>query len=180
MGTSGRMSAMSVMRSARRAATNVLKCSSVSSHAHAPRTAPPSLPPRRCYSTGTSPVRVLGDEKISLQLLETIADNSFDSILITDMKHEIIYANSAFTKLTGWNVDEVIGKAPKLLQGTGTDPKVIGHLNNALKTGQDFEGKAINFRKDGTPFIMHWRVAPVKIGDDTKVWVAIQREGTIG
>ena len=43
---------------------------------------------------------------------------SFDSILITDSSPEgkIIYANNAFSQLTGYPVDEVVGKAPKILQ----------------------------------------------------------------
>ena len=32
--------------------------------------------------------------------------------------------------------------------------------------------------KDGTPFIMYWRVIPAKVGKNTKVWIAIQREGS--
>jgi hypothetical protein len=46
-----------------------------------------------------------------------------------------------------------------------------------LKTGKKFEGKAINYKKDGTPFIMYWRVLPIKNGKNIEAWVAIQREG---
>ena len=41
-----------------------------------------------------------------------------------------------------------------------------------------FEGKAINYKKDGTPFIMYWRVLPIKVAKKVKLWVAIQREGS--
>lgn len=84
-----------------------------------------------------------------------LADNSFDSILLTDVKDDLItYTNAAFTTLTGWEASEVIGKSPKLLQGDATDKKVIARLTKALKDGGDFEGSAINYKKDGTPFIM--------------------------
>ncbi|MDP3240605.1 MAG: PAS domain-containing protein, partial [Reyranella sp.] len=89
----------------------------------------------------------------------------------------IIYANRAFTKLTGHSPADVIGKTPRILQGRGTDPKVIARLGAALKANKNFEGRAINYKKDGTPFIMFWRVLPVKVGRETKAWVAIQREG---
>jgi hypothetical protein len=46
-----------------------------------------------------------------------------------------------------------------------------------LKVGGRFEGKAINYKKDGTPFIMFWRVLPIKEGQKIIAWVAIQREG---
>jgi hypothetical protein len=38
----------------------------------------------------------------------------------------------------------------------------------------------VNYKKDGTPFIMHWRVLPIRAGKDIEGWLAIQREGTFG
>ena len=115
-----------------------------------------------------------------LAVLKTLAENSFDSILITDDTENgnIVYANPAFETLTGFDRTEVIGKTPRILQGNGTDEKVIARLSSALKSGGEFEGKAINYKKDGTPFIMYWRVVPVKINDKIHFWIAIQREGS--
>jgi len=111
--------------------------------------------------------------------LELLADNSFDAILITDVAGIIAYSNKAFTKLTGYDQADVIGKKPNLLQGAGTDMKVIARLKESMKKGLgDYEGSAINYRKNGTPFIMHWRVVPVKVGGEIKAWVAVQREGS--
>jgi len=116
-----------------------------------------------------------------LALLQVLAENSFDSILITDSSTEgkIIYANEAFEKLTGHDPSSVIGKTPRILQGPGTDEKVIARLSNALKSGAKFEGKAINYKKDDTPFIMYWRVLPIKVGKKITAWVAIQRQGAV-
>jgi PAS domain S-box-containing protein len=121
----------------------------------------------------------LGKAETSLALLKVLAENSFDSILITDatVKGKVIYANKAFKTLTGHEPAEVIGKTPRILQGVGTDKKVIARLNAALKAGKKFEGKAINYKKDGTPFIMYWRVLPIKVGKNIEAWIAIQREG---
>ena len=122
----------------------------------------------------------LGKTEISLELLKVLAQNSFDSILITDATAagKIIYANKAFKKLTGHKPSEVLGKTPRILQGKGTDKQVINRLAAALKTGKNFEGKAINYKKDGTPFIMYWRVLPIKLGKKVEAWIAIQREGS--
>ncbi|MFT4606397.1 MAG: PAS domain S-box-containing protein [Urechidicola sp.] len=121
----------------------------------------------------------LGKPETSLALLKVLVENSFDSILVTDATAEgkIIFASKAFNTLTGYDPSEVIGKTPRILQGVGTDQKVIDRLTAALKSGNEFEGKAINYKKDGTPFIMHWRVQPVKIGETVEAWVAIQRDG---
>lgn len=125
-------------------------------------------------------IEKLLDSDESLKLLKTLADNSFDSVLVTDASknNKILYANNAFKKLTGYRPIEVIGKTPRILQGIGTDKAVISRLTNSLKKGGNFEGRAINYKKDGTPFIMFWRVVPVKIGKKIIAWAAIQREGT--
>jgi PAS domain S-box-containing protein len=88
----------------------------------------------------------------ALALLQVLAENSFDSVLITDASAEgkIIYANKSFKKLTGHDPTEIIGKTPRILQGPGTDSTVIARLSDALKSGGKFEGKAINYKKDGT------------------------------
>ena len=116
--------------------------------------------------------------EIRLELLKVLAENSFDSILVTDatLEGKVIYANKAFETLTGHDPLEVIGQTPRILQGVGTDQTVISRLTDAMKSGSNFEGKAINYKKDGTPFIMYWRVLPIKIGEAIEAWVAIQRE----
>jgi PAS domain S-box-containing protein len=124
---------------------------------------------------------VFQDVDISLSVLEVIAKNSYDSILITDATKDtkIIYANKAFTTLTGYEQSEVIGKNPRILQGAATDKTVTARLVDALKRDGRFEGKAINYKKNGTPFIMYWRVLPVKVSNKTRLWVAIQHEGSV-
>jgi PAS domain S-box-containing protein len=114
------------------------------------------------FTTGTT----LEKTETSLALLKALAENSFDSILITTATTagKITYANKAFKKLSGYEASEVIGKSPRILQGVGTDKKVISRLAAALKSGKKFEGKAINYKKDGTPFIMFWKVLPIKVG----------------
>ena len=121
--------------------------------------------------------RALGPGGPTLEALEVLLANSFDSILITDATRSgsIIYANAAFRRLTGYSASEVIGQTPRILQGPATDSEVISRLSAALRAGAKFEGRAINYKKDGTPFIMHWRVVPIRISGVLKAWMAIQR-----
>jgi PAS domain S-box-containing protein len=125
--------------------------------------------------------KVFQDADISLNVLQVLVTNTYDSILITDASKDakIVYANKAFKTLTGYDPSEVIGKTPRILQGSATDRRVITRLTDSLKRGGRFEGKAINYKKNGTPFIMYWRVLPVKVGNQVKFWVAIQREGFV-
>jgi PAS domain S-box-containing protein len=123
-------------------------------------------------------IDALDSQQGGLTLLKLLADNSFDSILVTDAsaKGRIVYANKAFKKLTGYDPSEVVGKDPRLLQGPGTDRKVIDRITATLKAGGRFEGRAVNYKKDGTPFIMNWRMFPLKEAGKIIAWVAIQRE----
>ena len=116
---------------------------------------------------------------IMKRLLEASMEESFNSILITEAGpgYPIIYVNSAFCELTGYGPQEVMGKSPSILQGSKTDPEVLERLNRNLAQGELFFGKAINYRKDGSTFMMEWKIAPIRNEkDEITHYLAIQRE----
>ena len=116
---------------------------------------------------------------IMKRLLEASMEESFNSILITEAGpgYPIIYVNNAFCELTGYGPHEVIGKSPSILQGPDTDPEVISRLGNDLEAGRLFFGKAINYRKDGSTFMMEWKIAPIyNENEEVTHYLAIQRE----
>jgi PAS domain S-box-containing protein len=116
---------------------------------------------------------------IMKRLLEASMEESFNSVVITEAGpgYPIIYVNSAFCELTGYGPHEVMGKSPSILQGPDTDPAVLNQLNQDLSEGRLFYGKAINYRKDGSPFMMEWKIAPIRNEkDEITHYLAIQRE----
>ena len=116
---------------------------------------------------------------IMKRLLEASMEESFNSIVITEAGpgYPIIYVNSAFCELTGYGPHEVMGKSPSILQGPNTDPEVLSRLNRDVAEGKLFYGKAINYRKDGSQFMMEWKIAPIRNEkDETTHYLAIQRE----
>ena len=118
---------------------------------------------------------------IMKRLLEASMEESFNSIIISEAGpgYPIIYVNPAFCELTGYGPHEVMGKSPSILQGADTDPKVISRLNQDLDEGRLFFGKAINYRKDGSTFMMEWKIAPIRNDkDDITHFLAIQREAS--
>ncbi|MDJ0667365.1 MAG: PAS domain-containing protein, partial [Desulfobacterales bacterium] len=90
--------------------------------------------------------------EISKRLLEASIAESFNGVLITESGpgYPIVYANAAFSEMTGYAPDEVIGLSPAILQGPKTNQEVIERLSRDLEEGQMFHGRAINYRKDGS------------------------------
>ena len=78
-----------------------------------------------------------------------------------DEGYPILYVNPAFTELTGYSFDDVAGKDPGILQGPKTDQKLLGELRKKLESGEKFHGKTVNYCKDGSEFIMEWKIFPI-------------------
>lgn len=115
-------------------------------------------------------------------LAEAALESSYDSILITGpdlARPDIVYVNPAFCRMTGYTRQEVIGRTPAMLQGSETDHKVTRRLREALEAGRSFEGRTINYRKDGSPFHIEWRTSPVRDREGRIThYLAIQRDVT--
>jgi PAS domain S-box-containing protein len=113
------------------------------------------------------------------------ADNAFHSVMITTVVPgtagpPITYVNPAFSELTGYTADEVIGKTPGILQGPKTDPSVLKRLRETLARGEEFHGRAINYRKDGSEFMMEWKITPVRNAQGEVIhYVAVQRDADL-
>ncbi|TFC91791.1 MULTISPECIES: EAL domain-containing protein [Cryobacterium] len=97
--------------------------------------------------------------------------------LITDAQQYILHVSDAFTALTGYGAEEVLGTNCRLLQGPGTDPAIRVTIRNALSSGESFEGDVLNYRKDGSPF---WNgLSIIALRDDGGVvthFVSVQRD----
>lgn len=118
-------------------------------------------------------------------LFEAVAGLAFESVMVTragdtEGDSQIVYVNSQFTDLTGYQADEVLGGTPGLLQGPDTDPTVTKRLADDIRNGRTFHGQTVNYRKDGTPFEMEWKVTPVVSDSPITYYVAVQREVTPG
>ena len=118
---------------------------------------------------------------IMKRLLEASMEESFNSVVITEAGpgYPIIYVNPAFCELTGYGPHELMGKSQSILQGPNTDKEVLRRLNQNVADGELFHGRAINYRKDGSEFMMEWKIAPIRNEqDEITHYLAIQREAT--
>jgi PAS domain S-box-containing protein len=115
---------------------------------------------------------------IMKRLLEASMEESYNSIIISEAGpgYPIVYVNPAFSEMTGYRPEEVMGKSPAILQGPKTDKTVIERLNTDIAQGKVFHGRAINYRKDGSEFMMQWKIAPIRSEqDDITHYLAIQQ-----
>ena len=125
-------------------------------------------------------LKKIGDDATLIEnILRTALDSNFSSVMLTraDDGYPILYVNPAFSDLTGYSYDEVIGKDPGILQGPKTDRKLLGHLRETLEREDTFHGKTVNYRKDGSEFIMEWKIFPISNSEKrTTHFLAVQRE----
>lgn len=109
----------------------------------------------------------LTDDFLTLNPYElTIFDHSYNSVVITTPSLEgehpkILYVNDAFTQMSGYAKEEIIGKTPRILQGEKTDKEVLKRLKECLKNEEYFEGKTINYTKEGKEYWVEWNISPV-------------------
>jgi diguanylate cyclase (GGDEF)-like protein/PAS domain S-box-containing protein len=76
-------------------------------------------------------------------------------VLVTDSTqpdHPIIFANSGFTKMTGYSLKETVGRNSRFLQGAETDQAIVTEISEALRHGVPIQRELLNYRKDGQTF----------------------------
>jgi diguanylate cyclase (GGDEF)-like protein/PAS domain S-box-containing protein len=97
--------------------------------------------------------------------------------LITDAQQNTLYANAAFTAITGYSQEEMLGRNCRMLQGPETSRDMLAQLRATLDAGQVFRGELLNYRKDGTPFWNDLTVTPLR-GTDGRIthYVSVQRD----
>lgn len=110
--------------------------------------------------------------------------NAQEALVITEAQLElpgprIEYVNEAFTRMTGYTAAEVVGHTPRMFQGLRTDRTVLARMRRQLAQGKDFSGETINYRKDGSSFILAWTVSPVQdVHGKVHRWISTQHDVT--
>jgi PAS domain S-box-containing protein len=145
----------------------------------------------RVYPTGDGVSMFIRDitrnkqEEQRLKLLESVITNTTEAVLITeadpigDAGPRIVYVNQAFTEMTGYTSDELIGQTPRILQGPKSDKTELSRLSVALHNYKPCEITIINYKKNGDEFWINFAVSPVtnKDGKCTH-FIAIERDVT--
>jgi PAS domain S-box-containing protein len=127
-----------------------------------------------------------GPSDPGFDIVETIANHTLDAFLVTKAEPidapdgpSIVYVNPAFTKMTGYKPDEVLGKTPRILQAPETDRDELDRIRAALINWEAVRATLLNQTKSGK---RHWvEIDIVPISDRTgwyQYWLSVQRDVT--
>jgi len=122
----------------------------------------------------------LRSQAADYQKLALIAARTDNAVVLTDARGLILWVNEGFTILTGYTVQEVLGKKPgSVLQGPDSDPGVIQRMQEKLREGQGFSEEIVNYGKDGRKYWVSIEVQPIQ-DDEGKLtnFMAIERNIT--
>lgn len=123
------------------------------------------------------------EEEQRLKLLETVITQTKDSVIITEISDiekelpKIVFVNPAFTKMTGYKSNEVIGKTADILMNKFSVRNDIKKLAEALKKKEEFTFEALNKRKNNEQYWVNLTMIPITNKDNQHShWISIQRD----
>ncbi len=114
-----------------------------------------------------------------LRKLSRAVEQSPSSIIITNTTGKIEYVNPAFTKLTGYSLEEVSGRNPNFQKSGKTPDSVYVDLWTTITSGNTWRGEFVNQKKDGDLYWEFAVIAPIRSGDNQIThYVAIKEDIT--
>ncbi|WP_089305935.1 SpoIIE family protein phosphatase [Geodermatophilus pulveris] len=156
---------------------------------------------RLLWVTGFPMSRTDGEEQLSLVVFLEVegggpdrADDQLQALreravvatdiafTISDPRQEddpLVWVNPSFTRITGYEYGEVVGRNCRFLQGPATDPRTVAEIRDALTAGRPVTTTLLNHRKDGTAFWNQLAISPVFDGEGRLVsFVGVQTDVT--
>ncbi len=125
-------------------------------------------------------------EEERLRLLESVIVNTNDAVIITDanINHftepKIVYVNPAFIRMTGYTVDEVIGKNPRIFHSGKSEKIEMDKMRTSIKNFASCEVNIMNTKKNGENFWVNSHINPVA-NEKAEIthFIAVQRDITL-
>jgi two-component system, NtrC family, sensor kinase len=119
--------------------------------------------------------RVGAEEKLRLQT--TALEAAANGIGITDLGGRVLWVNPAFTKLTGFESDEIIGRTFAVLKSGRHQPEFYRNIWETILAGNVWHGELVNQRKDGGCYLEEMTITPVRGADgNIQNFIAIKQD----
>jgi PAS domain S-box-containing protein len=123
------------------------------------------------------------EEEQRLKQLETVITHTKDSIIITepDLYYgnipKIVYVNPAFSIMSGYDSNEIIGESPNVFKGPNSDSQEYEKLVNAIKNKEECQVETVSYTKNKDEYWVNFSMLPVYNSDgELSHWVSIQRD----
>lgn len=118
-----------------------------------------------------------------LLLLHTCIAQLNDTVLITEQRSgqepSIVFANQAFSRLSGYSTQELMGRHPRLLHGPLTQGRELDRIARAMTRWQPVRSELVHYKKDGGTYWVELEVVPVDESPrGITHWVAVGRDIT--
>jgi PAS domain S-box-containing protein len=102
-----------------------------------------------------------------------------DSVVITDRNGSILFVNPAFERVSGYRLEEVLGRNPRILKSGRQTREFYEELWRTILAGKPWYGRLENRRKDGSLFVEQCTISPVFNQDsEIEYFVAVKRDIT--
>jgi diguanylate cyclase (GGDEF)-like protein/PAS domain S-box-containing protein len=112
------------------------------------------------------------------RLHETAMSTVANGILITGSDCRIQWVNDAFLQMSGFRRDELIGQTPFILRHFSGEIPQTDEFWKIILSGETFEGFLEDQKKDGSGYTVEATVTPIRMNDEIKNFVVIQKDQT--
>ncbi len=97
-----------------------------------------------------------------LARLALVARETSNAVIVIDRQRRIEWVNAGFTRMTGYGMEEVVGRKPReLLEGERTDQATMALMSERLDRGEAVREEILNYRKNGEPYWAEVQIQPV-------------------
>jgi len=125
------------------------------------------------------------EEEQRLRLMETVITHAKDAVMITndDISEsaipKIVFVNQAFSEMTGYSAEDVLGKSPLIFNGPNSDKKELTKLASAIKNKRETHIETISYRKNNEQYWVSFSMIPISTKEgEISHWISIQRDIT--
>ncbi len=117
------------------------------------------------------------DELAKLSLVASYTDNF---VIITDRNGLTEWVNPAFTRRTGYQLGDMLGRKPgEVLQGPDTDAATVAQVREYLREGRSFKAELLNYTRSGEPYWVTFQISPIRDAEGrVERFVSVQTDST--
>ena len=98
---------------------------------------------------------------LQLRLRSTALEAAANAIVITDYEGTIVWVNPAFTAMTSYSKEEIVGKNTRVLKSGEQPESYYAKLWSTISSGEVWQGEIVNRRKDGTTYTEEMTITPI-------------------